>query len=369
MYAHRVLFSLWAGLALTLPLAAESLSDIGPPRELPPKGYTQQQYVDSRGCAYLRAGFGNDVRWVPRIGPDKAALCNATPTLKSARAAMADLAAASPAEAAQPAQPAESTQTGARATLTRPALPLDAIPADRRNAGTAPRLAQAGSAPANPAGTVTCTAEAPVLQRVPLVGGGTALLCTAADGRLSGFRPPLFSGTGPQAARQGQTQIPAPARRPAAPALVVPEGYVAAWKDDRLNPLRGVGTEDGQAQQDGLWTRRTPARIVRSRRGETAVQVTAQTDMASAAVQQVAAAPPDPAAELSAGYFVQVGAFGAPDNAERASARLAAAGLPVSLRNGHGLRVVLAGPFADRGAAQAALAQAREAGFAEAFLR
>lgn len=378
MSAHRLMFALWASLALGQVALADS---IGAPRELPPKGYTQLQYVDSRGCAYLRAGFGDDVRWVPRVGPDKAAMCNQTPTLKSARAAMADLDAATTADAST------------AALAAQPGPPLDAMAPDRRAARTAPRpttpqtaaaqsaevKAVAPDATTGPVRTIACAAETPFLQRVPLADGGTTLVCSTAQGQLSGLRPPILSHGTPG---QGLSPAPAPASAPSAkplparrmpvPELMVPEGYVAAWKDDRLNPRRGIGTETGQAQQDGLWTRRTPARLVPARRQAAARQpdpIAASPALADP--QSVSPAPVPQASEAATGgtYFVQVGAFGLAANAQGASTRLAAAGLPVSLRDGNGLQLVLAGPFASRAAAQEALRLAQSAGFPEAFLR
>ncbi len=57
-----------------------SVSDIRPPAELPPDGYTGAQYVDSRGCIYIRAGTPGNVGWVPRVDRQRNHLCNFQPT-------------------------------------------------------------------------------------------------------------------------------------------------------------------------------------------------------------------------------------------------------------------------------------------------
>ena len=88
--------------------------------------------------------------------------------------------------------------------------------------------------------------------------------------------------------------------------------------------------------------------------------------------QAKAAAEPSTQATVAARY-VQVGAFGQPSNADAASARLAALGLPVSKasisKHGQALQVIFAGPFSTGADAQAALIAARNSGFSDAYLR
>ena len=64
------------GLVLTLPVAAEMAA----PAELPPADYAGQQYVDSKGCLFLRAGPKGNETWIPRVSRDGAPLCNYPPS-------------------------------------------------------------------------------------------------------------------------------------------------------------------------------------------------------------------------------------------------------------------------------------------------
>ena len=50
------------------------------PAELPPAGYTGLQYVDSRGCAFIRAGTAAKPVWVPRVSAGGAPMCGNPPS-------------------------------------------------------------------------------------------------------------------------------------------------------------------------------------------------------------------------------------------------------------------------------------------------
>lgn len=57
-----------------------SVHDISEPAEFPPVSFTGLQYVDSRGCAYVRAGAEGAVVWVPRVTRSRQAVCGMTPS-------------------------------------------------------------------------------------------------------------------------------------------------------------------------------------------------------------------------------------------------------------------------------------------------
>jgi hypothetical protein len=56
---------------------AQTLRTDGGPAERPPASFKGKQYVDSRGCVYIRAGSGARVTWVPRVNRKRQLYCSA----------------------------------------------------------------------------------------------------------------------------------------------------------------------------------------------------------------------------------------------------------------------------------------------------
>ncbi len=299
------------------------------PAELPAPDYQGQSYIDTKGCIFLRAGYGGDVNWVPRVDQNRKPICGQTPTNEIAR--VADAAAVD-----APATPVRRTRT----------MPVRTYP------------------PKKPV-MIGCPVSVPVARRYATTDGGSVVICTRSDGSLTGARSPIYpkdSGVGAALSSQRYAGVTIPlaqgkqANSPSASVVTPPLGYERAWKDDRLNPLRGKGTAEGEAAQDRILTRTVPA-----------AAIAAPTKPAAAVV-----ATTTPSAKAG-GYFVQVGAFGEPANADGASLRLKALGLPVSrgkyTSKSKVLQIIYAGPFSSGNDARAALSLARGHGFSDAFLR
>ena len=67
----------------TLAVQAQSLAT---PAEFPPTSFRGTQYVDSQGCAFVRAGQGILVNWVPRVDRQRNQLCGFQQTQIGAQA-------------------------------------------------------------------------------------------------------------------------------------------------------------------------------------------------------------------------------------------------------------------------------------------
>lgn len=434
MLRRFVAAAVLAVLSGTTVAQAQTVSQIGGPRELPPPGFKGQMYVDSRGCVFLRAGLNGVTSWVPRVSRDRRALCGYPPTLATLGKPVPVAPAEEPAPrvAAAPTPRAVGAPMATVATVTTPprirttaARPVDpalmrGVPAPVVMAHPTPPasvmvaqapVARAAAAPttvpslaAAPGGhEIACYASAPVPKLYALSNGGTAVLCTRGDGTLNGAHAPIYSkvalGNGPRlgagltepagtVVSRGTLSVNDIGSSDRATVILrstdvtdefpVPKGYKSAWKDDRLNPYRGVGTASGQAAQDQIWTRDVPAELVADqapRQTRRLVVVSSKNKVQPVRKVQVSSmgTATAPVQARAGRMFVQIGTFGEPANAEGAKARLRAAGLPVGTsrinKSGKPLQIVLAGPFGDAASAQAALGAVRRAGFGDAFIR
>lgn len=122
-------------LALAAPATAQPLQTAGPPADFPPEGYEERQFVDSRGCVYVRAGVDGSVTWVPRVNRDREQLCGFQPTFADA-----------PSPEPAPQAPAETEVAEETATGSQPA-PETAPPAQSEAEETAERRPAAGEQP------------------------------------------------------------------------------------------------------------------------------------------------------------------------------------------------------------------------------
>ncbi|SPJ24723.1 SPOR domain-containing protein [Palleronia abyssalis] len=360
----------------TAQVARVDLADAPPPAEFPPNSFSGRQYVDSRGCVYVRGGEGATSIWVPRVTSGRKVLCGFKPTLTATANTQAPVV---PDRA-----PAVRT-AGLAPAQTRPAAPVAVAPtaAAPRTAPQAgryvpPRVTYSYSPSPYTGRTPRPVAQVPRTWPVaPSIPPRTVPAGEAGGRILAGDLPP------------GSVIGIPPSDQPQ-----IPPGYRRAWEDGRLNPYAGKQTLTGALQQALVWTQTVPRRLKTADGRDVTSQynylvypftdydkqraalgsgryVTVQTTAGSAVV-------PAPQAQRSVsistkstptgGRYVQVASFGDAGNAQRTAQRLSAAGLPAAISRQGGLQVVLAGPF-PRDRLAGALGRVRGAGFADAFVR
>ncbi|WP_299655972.1 SPOR domain-containing protein [uncultured Tateyamaria sp.] len=279
---------------------AQNLRSAQTPAEFPPASFKGTQYVDSRGCVFIRAGIDGNVTWVPRVNRQRQLICGQTPTL-SANAA-----------AAARSTPRQTTQgSPEQITIDAPTAQTNVAPAPVQTPAPQPTARTAQTVQPAPAVTVRRPAASPVRpvapaptqqrtataeQAVPACDGRTAVssrYINSGQTRAVRCGPQSVSPTtAPVAAAQAPVPVapvrPAPTRTVAATApeariagpqtrvvprhvfenrslkrpSKVPEGYVPVWEDDRLNPRRAEQSLNGIALTRLAWTATVPRRLI-----------------------------------------------------------------------------------------------------------
>ncbi|MEM6618347.1 MAG: SPOR domain-containing protein [Pseudomonadota bacterium] len=428
-----VLAALAAAVSLTFggaPVSAQALRNIQGPAEIPPASYNGRQYVDSRGCVFIRAGFGGRTTWVPRVNRSRQAFCSSRnrPSLSASQLAAIRASQQGPSSEAGGRQPQATTTATAQATrpqrqpqrVVRVAprtVPQTQAPrrvvrrvAPQPQVQTQP-VVQAPTQPATQPVRVTRTRPAAERQRgkPQSVHPGDLLRAAARDGAETSPRTRV-------AAPQPQPVIVAPVTQPVVaqpvnrttrpvrrgqpqavhPGDLVRQRRIAAARaanataqapvnrrapvttySQTVDPVHGLTvtgpridpdvTPQGDAQMALVWTNTVPRRLVKRQVRVRKVAAAPRTRVRTT----VSSKSFSPAAGQARARFVQVGTFGNAANAQRTVARFQGRGLPVASRaisrSGRAYKVILLGPFRTGDEAQAGLRAARSAGFQDAF--
>jgi len=282
--------ALGAGIA-----QAQSFRD--QPAEFPSASYKGKQYVDSKGCVYIRAGIDGNVTWVPRVSRKRQGVCGFKPTNVQTAASAPAGAADAPVQITVNSAPVAAKQptVAARPLPQRKAKPVvvrQKAPKVVRQ--PVPRSVDVPAAPITQAPVAvaqvpsTCAGRSAISQQysgsrtkgvVVRCGPQTApILPSTAQVAVTGTAPSHVSTTH----RVTATAKPAPAhaytrivpkhvainRQNTYANVAVPKGYRPVWEDDRLNPKRAEQNLAGRSQMLLIWTNTVPRRLINQKTGQ-----------------------------------------------------------------------------------------------------
>lgn len=279
--------------------AAQAQSFRSQPAEFPPSSFKGKQYVDSKGCVFIRAGIDGNTTWVPLVSRKRQGVCGFKPTDVGSVASAPSSPTTAPVQITlndAPAAPAAvAPRTASAATIKPRPIPAKRPAAQVVRQQPPKTVCQAAPRQVAVPPTASVAAPKPVARRV----APTATVCpgrSALSQQYSGSRASgLAVRCGPQSAPIVGTG--ATARAPAAYAanrvgqgavtattrivpkhvainrlntqknVAVPKGYRAVWEDDRLNPKRAEQTLQGRSQMLLIWTNTVPRRLVNQHDG------------------------------------------------------------------------------------------------------
>ncbi|WP_299871348.1 SPOR domain-containing protein [uncultured Sulfitobacter sp.] len=263
------------------------------PAEFPPASYKGKQYVDSKGCVFVRAGIDGNVSWIPRVSRDRKTICGFQPSLAGAGAA-APTPAPAPAKPpvqitvdqtpAQPVAPAAAPAPAPRVTAQapRPApAPAPRVVRKKPKPQPAPVVRQPVAVAAAPIPTpqvqpqtrrvATACPRASALGQRYLPDTGVAVRCGPQQERIvAGDYTPRAGVREQGTVVTSQTRIVpkhVAIKRQNTRNVTVPQGYEPAWTDDRLNPHRAEQNLTGRRDMLLIWTNTLPRRLVDRRTG------------------------------------------------------------------------------------------------------
>lgn len=153
-----------ASFGLAAAVKAQSLRNVDTPNEFPPAFYKGKQYVDSKGCVYIRAGVDGNVTWVPRMTRDRKVICGYKPT--NPNAAPSTTSAAKLDKNVVVIEPAAPPSTSALDKVLKPASPPKSTTATTATAAPKPPAAKPKPKP-----TTTASAAAPAPAPAAKEGG------------------------------------------------------------------------------------------------------------------------------------------------------------------------------------------------------
>lgn len=401
------------------PVGAQDPRDI--PINFPPASFTGRQFVDNRGCVYIRAGFDGVVNWVPRVTRSREHICGQTPTFGGAQVAAPAPAPAPRVQAAPAPQPVQVTVAPAAPApaptviAPAPAPRVQAAPTKAvRKVVTAPAPKPPTAEPPRVVRRVPAPPPAPVVTAAPSNGKAKVLpmgpikvpaQIACAEGRtyrvVDGKKTPIRCGpqqaphvtiirrgdaptSGPNVyynknSWQGSSLSPETRIVPRhvyeqqdLQTAYIPQGYTPAWKDDRLNSYRAYQTVQGHQDTQQVWTNTVPRELV-VQAGRHEVKPPKIVGHAASPLPLTPVVATNGKAPVKVGRWIEVGAFSTQDKAHHAVRLLQAAGFVVRIgthsQNGRTFSVLRVGPYGDDAALRHALSRVHGTGYTQAYIR
>lgn len=237
-------------IGLATSAAAQSLNKSLTPANLPPASFTGAQFVDNRGCVFIRAGHSGRVNWIPRVARDRKQICGLKPTFATTRVVKA-----APRTAPKAAAPRTTTRVvTAPKTTTRvvraPQPTTRVVTAPKpttRVVKTKPKTTtRVVRAPANAKRCQVSSLSAKYMNNSGVRCGSQKANPRSVVGQTSQLVGPKGANRKIREARE----------------LRAPAGYASVWDDGRLNPLRGVGTTSGKAKMNLVWSQTVPRYLI-----------------------------------------------------------------------------------------------------------
>lgn len=239
---------------------AQSLRKNSTPAEFPPSSYSGNQYVDSNGCVFVRAGVNGATNWVPRVTRERKLVCGFQPSLTAEERSTAT----------KPVEVVQITLEPSEAPAPMPEPVVKAKPEPVRVANVARPVAPAKMSAAS-ASADQITYMQPRTQAVkptePQADTKPVVVTRARFAKLPERvfnRKPRRGDIVYEGYVAGDVRVvPRHVYENRGNALVKPpKGYRPVWDDDRLNPQRAEGTFDGKAKMDAIWTQTVPRRLI-----------------------------------------------------------------------------------------------------------
>lgn len=265
-------------------LDAQSLREASPPAEFPPSSYKGNQYVDSRGCIYIRAGIDGNTTWVPRVSRDRKQVCGYKPTAVAGSTASPQKTTnveqiTIPTSTTQPTTTKTTTKTATTTTTTKTTSQPKPVAAPAAVTASKPRtVTTTKTTTARPTTTTTTAPRTTTTAPAPVaVAPTTQAPATRSGGcsNASAFSQQFINKQGVRCGPQNeapvtygkgwdkQSSLGIDPNTRIVPRHVyenryntrnvsVPSGYRTVWQDDRLNPHRAERTAQAAVVRSGV---------------------------------------------------------------------------------------------------------------------